>query len=368
MKIAILVPDITNLGGVEQVSITLAKRLTTEGNIVAVVSLKSLHEQRYFDISVVKIEYLEGDSEEKLSEFFKAQKYDKVIVQLSTAFKNLCPLADWKLLRLIALYSKIELVIHGSPKYFVTRYNTNADGKTRFFLKRLYTKFHYNPQIHSFFRHAKKYVSQFITLSKGCQKELRQYHQLDSVVRYNPYDFLKADIHTGQKKNIVVFAGRLSAEKNLVFLLRSWKKIQRKQDWILQIVGNGSESEKLRSLIQNERIEAVSLVPAVPHDELLERFSESKICVLASFFEAFPTVICEAMNMKNTVVSTRYDGFSDELLENNETGFVVDFSEQRFAEKLQFLIENPSELQKMQEKAYARCKQFYESGNENVRL
>ena len=92
----------------------------------------------------------------------------------------------------------------------------------------------------------------------------------------------------------------------------------------------------------------------------MSEFKESKIFVLTSFFEGFPTVICEAMNYKNAVISTRYDGYSDELL-NNTTGFISSFDSGELTEIIEKLISNEHLLKKFQETGYENCKSKYQN-------
>lgn len=368
MKIGILVQDITKLGGVETVSIWLAEQLG-RNNEVDIISCKKENKTSYNDTENIHIEYLSIPIEHKyfttpdfetLKILLKKKCYDYVIVQLSTAFKNLCFVANSKLYKVISKFSHVYICIHGSPKYFITRYNTSNDNWCKFFIKKIYHFIRYRTEIKRYFRKSKKYVESFITLSKGCHDELKKYYGLDSIIRYNPYCFDNQLIPFECKKNVILWAGRLSPEKNVILLLKSWQKVSNKLDWTLKIIGSGSQEKKLKDFVLNNSIQNIELLPAVSHAELMSEFKESKIFVLTSFFEGFPTVICEAMNYKNAVISTRYDGYSDELL-NNTTGFISSFDSGELTEIIEKLISNEHLLKKFQETGYENCKSKYQN-------
>ena len=367
MNIGILVHDITTFGGVEYVSTQLAEELSLEHN-VDLISLRS-NEQSFFDMDNItllnvnvlsKRGILRGNDYKIVSAFFAERHYEKIIIQLSTVFRNLCPLADSRLLKILSRNStELELVFHESPKYFVTRYNVYYERGPILWLRYLYTYFHYNPSIYRFMQQSKKYVSHYVTLSKGCQSELRKYFNMDSEVRYNPYKFDLNSICLDSKENKIVWAGRVSAEKNLPLLLSAWNNVSDKKDWTLELIGDGIEKENVRKTIMMKSIQNVVQLDALPHDLLMREFEKSKILILPSFFEAFPTVIPEAMNKKNAVICTRYDGFSDELVKDGLTGFVVGFNATELTEKIECLMNNDKLLLSLQNKAYENCRNFY---------
>ena len=367
MRIAILVHDITSFGGVEHVSILLAKKISAECNSVDIISLRN-RGKVFFDIENLNLLNVDIKSRcgkfkkndyKLIADFFLQHQYDKIIIQLSTAFRNLCPLADARLLKILYTHSKLELVFHESPKYFITRYNVYYEKGLVLFLRYLLTYFYYNPNIYYFMNNSRKYVSQFVTLSKGCQQELLKCFGINSVVRYNPYDFVQSCIPLRSKKNKIIWAGRLSAEKNLILLIRAWNGVIDKKNWVLEIVGDGNEKKNIMGIIEHAHVENIVLTDAISHDVLMKKFEESKILILPSFFEAFPTVIPEAMNRKNAVICTRYDGFSDELVKDGSTGFVVNFNESELAERISNLIYDEETLLRMQKNAYEVCKKMY---------
>ncbi|MDO5772729.1 MAG: glycosyltransferase [Spirochaetales bacterium] len=351
----------------EVVSIWLAKKLS-EHNSVEIVSCKECKNNTFENSQGIKIEYLGIDDSHKilagadysiLENFFSKNNFDIVILQAGTAIKKCCSLSDVKLCKIISDYSRLYYVLHESPKYHLKRYNTEHDGLLKFALKTIYHKIRYAHGVRAFFYESKKYIFRFVTLSKGCQKEMKDCYGLDSIIMYNPYIFDKNETDFSKKENTVLYAGRLSPEKDVRLILDSWKLLKNSNNWKLKIIGDGNQKEFLGNYVLTEQISNVEFLGAQPHDKVLKEFPKSKIFMLTSFFEGFPTVISEAMNYKNVPVVTRYEGFSDELLKSDNS-FICSRNPVEISEKLEILMLNAEVLKSFAENGYSQCREFYD--------
>lgn len=367
MKIAILVQNIATLGGVEVVSIWLAKKLS-ELHEVEIVSCINDERHTFEKSDSLKIDFLDLDNNSqrlysddyiKIRNFFSNKQFDIVILQAGTAIKNCCLLSDVKLCRIISYYSRLYYVLHESPKYHLKRYNTEHDGLLKFALKTIYHKIRYAYGVRTFFRKSKKYIFRFVTLSKGCQKEMKDCYNINSVVMYNPYQFDNREIDFSKKENAVLYAGRLSPEKDVRLILDSWNLLKNLNNWKLKIIGDGNQRDFLENYVRTEQIFNVEFLGALPHGEVMKEFQKSKIFMLTSFFEGFPTVISEAMNYKTVPIVTRYEGFSDELLKADNS-FICSRNPLEISEKLETLMLDDELLKSFAENGYSQCKEFYD--------
>jgi 2-deoxystreptamine N-acetyl-D-glucosaminyltransferase/2-deoxystreptamine glucosyltransferase len=103
----------------------------------------------------------------------------------------------------------------------------------------------------------------------------------------------------------VLFAGRLSPEKNIEVVAEATKDLPR------TIVGDGP----LRALVPDA-------IGFVSQRELSELYKRAAVVVLASSREGLPNVVLEAMAHGKTVVATPVGGIPT-LIEDGETGLLV---------------------------------------------
>lgn len=84
--------------------------------------------------------------------------------------------------------------------------------------------------------------------------------------------------------------------------------------------------------------------------ELVEIYNQSIITLCLSRFETFGLVPLESMACGTPVIATMVSGHRETVVDN-KTGFLIDFDPKEIAEKLMFLIRNPSKAITMGENA-----------------
>lgn len=135
----------------------------------------------------------------------------------------------------------------------------------------------------------------YVVLSNGFANKLRKKFSIkDDKLRvvYNPIDSNLDDIICSNKKNQILFVGRLDYQKRVDRLLYIWKELYSKHcDWNLIIVGDGEERERLENLANRLCLQNYSFVGEVESKQYMR---ESKICCLFSSHEAFSMVLVEA--------------------------------------------------------------------------
>lgn len=97
-------------------------------------------------------------------------------------------------------------------------------------------------------------------------------------------------------KKILLFVGRLAAAKNLPFLLEAVKELRkRRDDFVLLIIGDGPEKNRLLFLIKKYRLEqTVFLLGGKEPHHLLDYYQAAYLLLLLSSNESFGKVIIEA--------------------------------------------------------------------------
>jgi len=148
----------------------------------------------------------------------------------------------------------------------------------------------------------------------------------------------------GERKKIIVSAGRLGPEKQIDMLIKAFERVLiRHPDFKLHIYGEGSERKYLQSLIDKiNRGDSIVLKGAF--DDV---FAEARDCtafVLTSNSEGMPNVLMEAMSIGMPCISTDCEaGAPRLLLKDGDRGFLVPISDcNALTEAMCRYIEDPN--------------------------
>lgn len=137
--------------------------------------------------------------------------------------------------------------------------------------------------------------------------------------------------------------GHLTKQKGVEYLLKATKELkEKKEDFALKIIGDGSERRSLEKSSQDLSIE--NLVHFIGHKENAWKYMQDlNVLVLPSLWEGLPNVIMEAMAVGVPVVATNVGGVP-ELIKNGETGFLVEPKNPKtLAEKIEHVLNLPEE-------------------------
>lgn len=153
------------------------------------------------------------------------------------------------------------------------------------------------------------HVSDAMVLLSSSYKEIfRKYYDVDSGEKIhviaNPltYKVEPNEVNIEQKDKVVLVVSRLAAQKNLLSLLRIWRRVEKEvSDWKLVIVGSGKDENKLKKYVMNENLKNVHFKGHVTDVKSL--YLTSSILALTSTFEGFPMSLLEAMQTGNAIIA-----------------------------------------------------------------
>ena len=135
-----------------------------------------------------------------------------------------------------------------------------------------------------------------------------------------------------------IFVGRLIPEKNVTFLLRVFAHIKMEMpDFNAVIIGDGPERDKLEKLCKDLGLENnVAFLGFLKNSlEVISHMKASKVFVFPSIREGFGMVVLEAMASGLPVVTLNHPmNASKFLVKNGRSGFVANFNENEFGEKI----------------------------------
>jgi glycosyltransferase involved in cell wall biosynthesis len=176
---------------------------------------------------------------------------------------------------------------------------------------------------------------------------------------------------TGQKNEIrkkynikpddilLITACRLTEEKNLEFLIRSFAKIKQKCDNVkFMIVGDGAVKKDLEKMAEELGIKnSIIFTGLVDRTEIVGLYQASDIFVFASLTETQGLVAVEAMAAGDPVVAIKASGIED-IVKNGEDGFLVSESEEEFSESVLKIAGDKNLREKMSAQAKINSERF----------
>lgn len=189
---------------------------------------------------------------------------------------------------------------------------------------------------------SEKFKNSFIQFTgiKECDK-------LHFIGNPNTYTNVK-HCNKSAKDNLIIFVGRLDFQKRIDRLFKVWKLVYKQHpDWKLQILGDGAERGFYESYSQKLKLKNIEFVGACDPTAFYEK---AKIICLTSSHEGFGMTITEAMQYNVIpMVYHSYESVTD-IIEYNVNGILVKpFSTKQFANKLNWLIDNPQEVERFQQ-------------------
>ena len=159
-----------------------------------------------------------------------------------------------------------------------------------------------------------------------------------------------------QKNNssYALYAGRLSEEKGITFLLQAWNAIK---DVELKVVGSGPLAGELKAFSLDRNMNQVSFAGYLSEAKLNDTIQGAQFVVVPSLcYENFPRIIVEAYSFGIPVLASRL-GSVAELVKDGQTGLTFNPADKGdLAQKVKWLKDHPQERQAMGQKA----RQIYE--------
>lgn len=174
-------------------------------------------------------------------------------------------------------------------------------------------------------------------------------------------NFIK-EIHTPASNctiHRVISAGRLTYEKGVDRLIKSWQQVYEKHpEWKLDIYGEGPERINLMHLIQSLKLSKVITIHPFTKN-IIQEYINSSIYVLPSNYEGFGLVLIEAMACGIPCISFDCPYGPSEIIREKEDGILVENNNiNLLASAINYLIENSKIRQKLGENARKNARRF----------
>ena len=164
----------------------------------------------------------------------------------------------------------------------------------------------------------------------------------------------------------VIFAGRLSKEKGIDTLVEIGKLLS--DDIHLIILGDGPEKNKVSALAKSKT--NIHYLGYQPKEKTIPLIRGSDALIQPSIVEGISSTILEAMACKTAIIATNVGG-NKEILENNRTGILIKpNSNKELLESILELVSNKKKARSLAEESYKEVKHYDWSsiGNQYLKL
>ncbi len=153
-------------------------------------------------------------------------------------------------------------------------------------------------------------------------KDAQEYYKKLGFETYHIPNAIDIDsLPTSEKKMYdkqIIYVGRLSKEKGILELLSIMKELPK--DVNLIIVGNGPEEDKVKLVSEQQNIHYLGYLPP---EQTIPLIRGSDVLIQPSLIEGISTSILEAMACKTAIIATNVGG-NKEILTNRKTAVLVE--------------------------------------------
>ena len=160
---------------------------------------------------------------------------------------------------------------------------------------------------------------------------------------------------------ILLFAGRLSQEKNLPFLIKAFKKVKRRlPQTTLVLVAGGPLEEELKGLVTSLNLslwDDVVFTGPLPFASLVNAYYSADLFVFSSLTETQGLVLIEAMAAGLPVAAVRASGVS-EMVDDGMDGLLTSEDTGEFATAICRILQDDELYHKLQANAYLKAQKL----------
>lgn len=339
--IVYFITDLSACGGKEKIISMKANYLAEHGWNVYVVQTNQSGDKPYFELHPnvhlenLKISYAPNSSfyplvflRRKKTRRMHFQKCEQLLRQANADIAVSTFDDEMRFLHRINDKS-IKVLEYHTARFFLFLKNRSVRDWCRSLIHSLYKTIR-DPHI------AKKYDA-FVCLTEGdalSWGRMKNLHVIGNAITIPQTPPASLDNHR------IIAVGRLHATKQFDILIRCWSKIPQKvrQDWTLEIFGDGEEKQQLEEQIKSLFLQqSVTIHPPVMN--IAKEYQDSSIYCMTSKAEGFCLALCEAMSVGLPSVVFDCPSGPRDIIRNESMGMLVPMGrEDLFVEKLQLLM------------------------------
>lgn len=173
----------------------------------------------------------------------------------------------------------------------------------------------------------------------------------------NPTSFDNSPCNYSDKKNIILWVGRVDTNKNCIDFLKAWRSFsQNNPDWKAVVAGDGQELNKCKKYVEKHKLVNISILGYCK--DVTKLYMEAKLFVSTSFGESWGMSLTEAMSMGCVpCVYNTYETLAD-IVDDDIDGLLCDPMPDSLAEKLGVLAADENKMHKMMVNVQHKVKRY----------
>ena len=336
MKIGFLIKDLSS-GGAERATVSLANYFALRGNSVDIITFKGT------------------DSFYPLEDEVKVHPADLGEIEQSASFKRLFG-SIGRMIKIRKLVKSLELDVLIGMSFAMTWYTVLATlfTKTKSVGTERSNPYRYKAsKINTFLRKLFYYFTDGYVFQTrraagffGGKKSDQDIIIPNAIFNETVYSLSPP----AERKKIICATGRLIKLKRFDMLIDSFASIADQiPEYTLFIFGEGEEKDALQGQIDSLGL-GKRIILAGTDPQAVKFVNHASVFVLSSDFEGMPNALLEALAMGVPCVSTRCEMGPDELIEDGESGILIDVGNgEQLSQAMLRIIKDPEFSRKLSE-------------------
>ncbi len=349
------------MGGVENYSFNLAKKLIQKGHRCVVIT-SSIPKLAQNEIDENGIEIIRLDSFRLLNNrapFVKFKKKNYKLLENLLKYENLEFIINTRIYPL-SLFSSYFAKKNNIPSIIIdhsSNYLSLGNKFIDFFIKiyeHIFTFLikQFSKDFYGVSLSASSWLKTFNIASKGVLYNSIDIQKINSVDKYN-LDLSKYKLN--DKSRIICFVGRLIPQKGCENLLTAFQKLNFKNTFLF-FAGEGVSS----NFIKNNSNDNIILLGRLDYNNVISLFKQSDIfCFPTNYPEGFPTTVLEACACGCYTITTTKSGGATEIISDENFGKLINTNDIKEIQKALISALNDTNLNEKSQNAQKRVLDNY---------
>jgi len=215
--------------------------------------------------------------------------------------------------------------------------------------------------IHNMLKSYKNNVDLFHSPSAFLARKISEYGYNHKPVKVLPYTLnVNSFKPCYDKSDYFVYAGRMSVEKGVLFLVDAMKHIKGKK---LYLIGTGPLDDEIKQRIEKDGLDNVKMLGYKTGDELRNLISHAAFTVMPSLcHDNSPLAIYESLSLGNAILGASIGGIP-ELIEDGVDGYTFKAGDATdFVKKANLLIDHQQTTINMGKRGRKKAQQLFSPG------